>query len=58
MDGATHHASNEMHIIGINEDHSVTELKNMGEIQPSYLNSLGVDLKVEDPRKQYSPIEE
>ena len=57
VDGATHQAVLTVTIVEVQKDHSLKTLKTDSNIEPSYLKDLGIDIRKEDPKTQYSPLE-
>ena len=57
MDGASHHLAMNMYLIQCDESHMLNLVSDNEEVQPSFLQSLGIDLRKDAPNKQYSPVE-
>ena len=61
LDPATHHTNHVMHIFRVREDHSITEVETVQDIQPTWLQercSLASDSTWDDPHtEQYTPSE-
>ena len=57
VDGATHQAVLTVTIAEVQKDHSLKTLETDSNIEPSYLKALGIDIRKEDPKTQYSPLE-
>jgi urea ABC transporter substrate-binding protein len=58
VDGATHHCSLSVSIAQVQKDHSLKIVEHLDDVQPTYLKDLGVDIRKNDPKKQYSPLED
>lgn len=58
IDGATHHAILTVTIVEVQDDHSLKTLATYPDIEPTYLKDLGIDIRKEDPKKQFSPLED
>ncbi len=57
VDGATHQAKLTLTIMEVQDDHSLKTLQTCPDIEPTYLKDLGIDVRVDDPQTQYSPLE-
>lgn len=57
IDGATHHATLTVSIVEVQDDHSLKVVEKISDIEPTYLLELGIDLRVEDPQAQYTPLD-
>jgi hypothetical protein len=42
----------------VNDDNVLELLETQSDIEPTYLKNLGIDIRVEDPQKQFSPLED
>ncbi len=58
VDGATHQAKLTVSIMEVNDDNVLELLETQSDIEPTYLKNLGIDIRVEDPQKQFSPLED
>lgn len=58
VDGATHQAILTVSIVQVQDDHSLKVVETDENVEPTYLKSLGVDVRKNDPQTQYSPLED
>ena len=58
VDGATHHVTRDMTLFKCNENNELEILDTFAGIEPTYLKDLGIDLRNEDPYKQFTPLDE
>lgn len=57
VDGATHQATLTVTIMQVQDDHTLKTLQTCPDVEPTYLKDLGIDVRVDDPQTQYSPLE-
>ena len=58
IDGAQHHCALDMSLIQVHADKQMELIETFSLVPPTYLTSLGIDLRVEAPNEQYSPMDE
>lgn len=58
MDGVSHQTTANMYIIQCTPEHKLNEVKELPDQEPTYLKSIGVDLRDSAPNKQFSPLED
>lgn len=59
IDGATHHTTRDMTLFKCNDKEELEILKTYPSIKPTYLSEdCGVDLRKEDPCKQFTPLDQ
>ncbi|MCR5716504.1 MAG: transporter substrate-binding protein [Lachnospiraceae bacterium] len=59
IDGATHHAIKDIFLILCDENHELHVENEIDAVEPYWLrDELKIDLRVESPNKQYTPIDE
>lgn len=56
MDGASHHLAMNMYLLQCDESHTLNIIDTNELVQPSYLQSLNVDLRKDAPNEQFSPL--
>ncbi len=58
IDGATHHAIRDIYLFSCDENHELTQKSFWEAIEPNWLSkTLGIDLRVEAPNEQYTPLD-
>ncbi len=58
VEGKTHHLYTDISLVKIDENHNAKVIKTYENEAPTYLLDKGIDLSKEDPKKQYTPLDE
>lgn len=58
VEGKTHHLITDISLIKINEQHNAEIVKTYKDVEPTYLLDKGIDLSKEDPKTQYTPLDD
>lgn len=56
--GSQHHVATDMYLVQVGENDELNLLKKYEDVQPTYLESLGIDLTKEAPNKQFTPLDD
>lgn len=58
VEGKTHHLYTDISVVRIDEEHNAQIVETFDSVAPTYLLDMGIDLSVEDPQTQYTPLDD
>jgi len=55
MRGDQHHAAMHTYLFKVNEDHTLSQISDLGMTEPTFLKDIGVNMRESAPGRQFLP---